>query len=83
MIPYTRQQYLDMPRKKKKTVQMNVKYLNDYRDTWKALNEMMSKDTSNPHVVERIELLENQLIADVKALPKSPEWSESIQRLKK
>ena len=83
VIPYTRQQYLDMPRKKKKTVQMNVKYLNDYRDTWKALNEMMSKDTSNPHVVERIELLENQLIEDVKALPKSPEWSESIQRLKK
>ena len=83
VIPYTRQQYLDLPRKKKKTIQMNVKKLIDYRDTLRTLEDLMSKDTANPYVIERIEFLQNKLLEDVKALPKSPEWDDCIRQLRK
>ncbi len=82
VIPYTRQQYLEFPRKKKKTIQMTVKKLNDCRDTWRALDELMSKDTSNPYVIERIESLQNKLAEDVKTLPKSPEWIDCIRQIR-
>ena len=83
VIPYTRQEYVDMPRKKKKSVQMYVRKMMDYRDGRYALKQLLTQDTSNPHVIERIKALEAQLAEDEKALPKSPVWDECMERLKK
>jgi hypothetical protein len=43
----------------------------------------MSKDTTNPHIIERIEALQIKWAEDVKALPKSPEWIDCIRQIRK
>ena len=80
IIPYTRQQYLDFPRKKKKSILMNVKKMMDYRDTRLAINGLMHRE--NPDM-NRIRLLEARLAEIDKALIKSPPWDKCVQRLKK
>ncbi len=83
VIPYTRQQYLALPRKKKKSVLMNVRKMISYRDTRNALDKLMAKDTDNQRTIERIEQLQNRLNEEEKALPKATLWEACIQRLKK
>jgi hypothetical protein len=80
IIPYTRQQYLDFPRKKKKSILMNVKKMMDYRDTRLAINGLMHRE--NPDM-NRIRLLEARLAEIDKALIKSAPWDKCVQRLKK
>ena len=83
IIPYTRQQYLDLPRKKKKSVLMNVKKMIDYRDTNASLQKLKTQNAPTQHTLEHIALLEERLAEDEKMLPKSPLWDECIQKLKK
>ena len=80
IIPYTRQQYLSFPRKKKKSILMNVKKMMEYRDTRLAINGMMNRE--NPDM-NRVKLLEARLVEIDKALIKSPPWDKCVQRLKK
>ena len=80
IIPYTRQQYLEFPRKKKKSILMNVKKMMDYRDTRLAINGLMHRE--NPDM-NRIRLLEARLAEIDKALIKSAPWDKCVQRLKK
>jgi hypothetical protein len=82
IIPYTRQQYISLPRKKKKTVQMQIKRVISYRDTKKLLEELKAQGQDNQRVAERIHLLESKLMEDEKSLPKENIWRECIQKLK-
>ena len=80
IIPYTRQQYLGFPRKKKKSILMNVKKMMDYRDIRLAINGLMNRE--NPDM-NRVKLLEAKLAEIDKSLIKSPPWDKCVQRLKK
>ena len=83
VIPYTRQQYLDLPRKKKKSVLMYVKKMIDYRDTSDSLQKLKRQKAPTQHTLERIALLEGRLAEEEKTLPKSPLWDACVQKLKK
>lgn len=83
ILPYTREQYLALPRKKKKSVLMEVRKLNSYRETMEAIEQLKSKNSSNPNVKERIRLLELQAAEEVKALPKGQLWEACVQKVKK
>ena len=83
VIPYTREQYLALPRKKKKSVLMNVKKMISYRNTMSALELLRSRNSDNPRILERIKILEERAAEEVKALPKAELWEASVQRLKK
>ena len=83
VIPYTRAQYLALPRKKKKRVLMNVRKMIAYRNTRAMLDFLKSMNSESTSVQERIKLLEEKLVAESKFLPTAPLWEESVQRLKK
>lgn len=83
ILPYTREQYLALPRKKKKSVLMDVRKLNSYRETLESLELLRSKNTNNPNVKERIRLLEIQLEEESKALPRGQLWEACVQKVKK
>lgn len=83
LIPYTRQQYIDLPRKKKKSVQTYVRKMTDYRDGRYALKQLMTQDTTNQYVINRIKALEAQIAEDEKGLPNTPLWESCIERLKR
>jgi hypothetical protein len=83
LVPYTREQYLALPRKKKKNVLMNVKRMISYRKTRALLDILTSVGSNNPRVAERIERLSERLREEARFLPTSPLWEACIQRLKK
>ena len=83
VIPFTREQYLALPRKKKKSVLMNVKKMIAYRNTRTLLDLLESMHTDNPRILERMRKLEEKLAEESKFLPNSPLWEESVKRLKK
>jgi hypothetical protein len=83
IIPYTREQYLALPRKKKKSVLMNVKKMISYRNTMSALELLKLRNSDNPRIQERISILEAKAAEEAKALPKAELWEASVQRLKK
>ncbi|MBQ8719493.1 MAG: hypothetical protein IJY65_00490 [Clostridia bacterium] len=82
-VPYTREAYLALPRKKKKSVLMNVKRMLSYRKTRMLLDLLVSMNSKNPRIAERIERLEERLSEEEKFLPTAPLWETCIQRLKK
>ena len=83
VIPYTRQQYLALPRKKKKSVLMNVRKMVAYQETRAALDQLRAQDGQTPYTLDRIVLLESRLAEEEKALPKNAPWDVCVQRLKK
>ena len=82
-IPYTRAQYLALPRKKKKSVLTNVKKMISYRNTLAVIELLKSRDSDNPRIQERIRILEEKLAEEAKALPKAELWEASVQRVKR
>ena len=83
LVPYTREQYLALPRKKKKNVLMNVKRMISYRKTRALLDVLTSMSSDNPRIAERIERLSARLSEEARFLPTSPLWEACVQRLKK
>jgi galactokinase len=83
VIPYTKEQYLSFPRKRKKSILTNVRAMTEYRDVRNSLNELLKENSANASVAERIRRLEENLAECEKALPKTPLWDECVQRLKK
>ena len=83
VIPYTREQYLALPRKKKKRVLMNVKALLRYKATSMLLNKLLSLNSSSERITERIEALRERLESERKFLPTSPLWENAVKRISK
>ena len=81
VIPYTREQYLALPRKKKKRVLMNVKALLRYKATSLLLNKLLSLNSSSERTAERIEALRERLESERKFLPTSPLWENAVKRI--
>ena len=83
LVPYTRAQYLALPRKKKKSVLMTVHKLLAYKELAALLFALKSRNSDNPRILERIKLLEERLSGLGKALPIAQLWVESVKRVKK
>ena len=83
VIPYTRAQYLALPRKKKKSVLTTVRKMVDYNTTKKLLDALKLRKLENPRILERIDRLEARLAEEAKALPTAKLWEESVKRIKK
>ena len=83
VVPYTRAQYLALPRKKKKDVLMNVKALLRYSATARAKDALRELNSDNERIAERIARLEARLKAEKKFLPTATLWSEAVKRVTK
>ena len=81
-LPYTRAQYLALPRKKKKAVLMNVKKLINYNATKRLLDALYDMKSDNPRILSRIEALEIRLEEEGRFLPNSELWQNAVQRVK-
>ena len=80
-IPYTRKQYLALPRKKKKSVLMNVNAILRYNSTLKLLERLRSLKSENPRIRERIEILEKRLKSERRFLPNANLWADAVKRV--
>ena len=83
LLPYTRAQYLALPRKKKKSVLMNVKKLVRYSATKQLVDTLQSVNSTNPRILARISALEERLEEEGKLLPSAKLWEAAVQRLRK
>ena len=83
VIPYTREQYLALPRKKKKRVLMNVKALLKYKATSMLLEKLVSLGSDSERIHSRIEVLQAKLEQERKFLPNSPLWENAVKRVLK
>lgn len=82
LLPYTRAQYLALPRKKKKSVLMNVKRMITYNATKKLLDALCDLNSDNERIQMRIAALEIRLEEERRFLPNSKLWENAVQRLK-
>lgn len=83
VVPYTRAQYLALPRKKKKSVLMNVKKLVRYKNTCRLIDVLRQTGSDNPRILVRIERLEERRAEESRFLPSTKLWEESVKRLRK
>ena len=83
VVPYTRAQYIALPRKKKKNVLMNVKALLKYAATARAIEALRSLGSDNKRIAKRIAALDSRLKAEMKFMPTSSLWSDAVQRVVK
>ena len=83
VVPYTRAQYIALPRKKKKNVLMNVKALLKYAATARAIEALRSLGSDNKRIANRIAALDSRLKAEMKFMPASSLWSDAVQRVVK
>ena len=83
VVPYTREEYIGMPRKKKKSVLTSIKALLAYSSTVRLLAALESLDNRSERINERIEKLRARLSEKRKSLPTSPVWEEAVKRVVK
>ena len=83
IIPYTRAQYLALPRKKKKSVLMSVKKLLRYSAIKSLCDALRSLNSKNERILSRIEKLEERLHTEEKLLPTAKLWENAVKRLKR
>ena len=83
IAPYTREEYLALPRKKKKSVQTNIKALLGYAATARILDSLTALNSDNERILERIEMLRAKLARERRLLPTSPKWADAKDRVTK
>ncbi len=83
VVPYTREEYIGMPRKKKKRVLTSIKALLAYSSIARLLAALESLDNRGERINERIEKLRARLSEKRKSLPTSPVWEEAVKRVVK
>ena len=82
-VPYTRAEYLALPRKKKKDVLMNVKSLLRYAATASSIDALKDMYNGNERIAERISKLEARLKIEAKFLPTAKLWADAVKRVAK
>ena len=83
VVPYTREQYLALPRKKKKAVLMSVRALLRYLATSHAIEALRSLGSDNERIAERIAALEHRLESEKRVLPTASLWRDAVTRVVK
>ncbi len=80
IIPYTRAQYLALPRKKKKSVLTNVNKLIEYRRTLALLDALKALNSDNARIKERIANLEAKVAEKRKFIPDAKLWEACVRK---
>ena len=83
VAPYTREEYLALPRKKKKSVQSAIKALLKYAATMRILESLRALNSDNERILERIEMLELKLAKERRLLPTASKWVSAVDRITK
>ncbi len=83
VLPYTRAQYLALPRKKKKRVLMNVRKLIEYTETQKLIASLRESGATDERTLARIAALEEQCNLTERFLSQYALWQDSVRRAKK
>ena len=83
IAPYTREEYLALPRKKKKSVQSAIKALLKYAATARIIESLKALNSDNERIAERIEMLKLKLSKERKLLPTAPKWADAVNRVVK
>ena len=83
VVPYTREQYLALPRKKKKSVLMSVKALLRYAATERAIKVLKSYKSQTERMAQRIARLETKLAERRRILPTASLWADAVKRVVK
>ena len=83
VVPYTREQYLALPRKKKKSVLMSVKALLRYAATERAIKVLKSYKSQTERMAQRIARLEAKLAERRRILPTASLWADAVKRVVK
>ena len=83
IAPYSREEYLALPRKKKKSVQSTIKALLRYAATARILESLKALDTDNERIAERKEMLEKRLVKERRLLPTAKQWADAVNRVVK
>ena len=80
IIPYTRAQYLALPRKKKKSVLTNVNKLIEYRRTQALLDALKALNSDNARIKERIANLEIKVAEKRRFIPDAKLWESCVRK---
>ena len=83
VAPYTREQYLSLPRKKKKNVLTSIKALLRYATTARLIESLGALGTDNTRIAQRIALLNKKLAKERRLLPTASNWAEAVKRVTK
>ena len=82
VIPYTRAEYLALPRKKKKSVLTRAKKLVRYRITKNLCSALRSSHIGNERLLMRIEEIEARLAEEERMLPTDKRWEDIVKKIK-
>ena len=83
IAPYTREEYLALPRKKKKSVQTSIKALLRYAATARIIESLYSLRTDNERIAQRIAMLKTRLAKERRLLPTASKWKDAVDRITK
>ena len=83
VVPYTREEYLALPRQKKKNVLMSVKALLRYAATMRAIDILRSYKSDSERISDRIRRLEERLAQQRRILPTASLWADAVKRVVK
>ena len=83
IAPYTREEYLALPRKKKKSIQRAIKALLRYAATQRIVDSLMTLNSDNERIAQRIEMLEARLAKEKRLLPTASKWANAVDRVTK
>ena len=81
-IPYTRAEYLALPRKKKKGVLTSAQRLIRYKTTGVLCRALRAIGSSNKRLLSRLDELVVRLAAEERLLPTSPRWASVVNKVK-
>ena len=82
VVPYTREQYLAMPRKRKKNVLLSVRRVGEYKRVKVAIELLTALGSDNPRILLRVEKLKLQLDELRGIVPTSDAWEAAVAKKK-
>ena len=82
-VPYTKAQYLALPRKQRKSVAVSAKALLRYAQTDREIELLKSNESQSKKTAERIAKLEARLLRERKLLPAESLWADAVKRVVK
>ena len=82
-VPYTKAQYLALPRKQRKSVGVSAKALLRYAQTNREIELLKSNESQSKKTAERIAKLEARLLRERKLLPTESLWDDAVKRVVK
>lgn len=78
IVPYTKEQYLAMPRKRKKSILLSVRRVGEYKRVKVAMELLVALGSDNPRILSRVEKLKLQLEEISGIVPTAEAWESAV-----